>query len=531
MRRIAPRVLLSLSIVGVVAVCGAGVASAAPTFTVWGPLTGTYVAGAVQPIYVYGHVDQATAGYTARAFMDNVQLRSVSCMCTTLGQLSSKDPESSPPQPFTTFDTRVPPDGSRHTLRVEFFDVASGTTQTQSYTFAIDRTPPTVPGGYGATIAGDGVATVSWAPSFDPSLPDGSQGAGTAGYNVRSRVNAGPWSALAQTPFPTVRIPGASVSGTISVEVSAYDAVGNTSASVVATLTPIPDAGDPCDPAITSPPPECQEPPAGTPIDAEPDPDIDLDPSNGMSGAVRPLNAPATIFHLRSQDGGCRTSRCWATIRNRPMSWAVGNVRLEYPSADADVRVTSTIARTFTVNHWHLGSLSTYSNRCAWISGTTLGSPGSQTTSVCADPNYQPSFRQWQAPPFGGRLGGKLVRGNNCYNESGTWRTPGAGTCDRGTAIFLTGPTVECANVFVIPDGNTQPSCRSEDVIRTLNTQAEWSGYCVNWRYVTRDRQWVMVRDPRTLNRGGWVFIRLSALNPDRGTWMAYDKRGTCTAN
>jgi len=138
---------------------------------------------------------------------------------------------------------------------------------------------------------------------------------------------------------------------------------------------------------------------------------------------------------------------------------------------------------------------------------------------------------RWQAAPFGGVRAGALVRGNNCFNASGTWRTIGAGTCDHGTQTYLAGPTVECANVFVLPDGNTRSSCRSQDVIRTLDTKAEWGRYCVNWRYVTRDRQWVMVRDPRTLNRGGWAYIKLTALDADRGRWPAYDERGTCPPN
>jgi hypothetical protein len=95
------------------------------------------------------------------------------------------------------------------------------------------------------------------------------------------------------------------------------------------------------------------------------------------------------------------------------------------------------------------------------------------------------------------------VRGNNCFLADGTYVKPGLGRCDRGTAIYLDGPTVECANVYVLPDGNTRSSCKQEDVIRNLNTTSEWSGHCVNWRYVTKDRQWVMVRDPRDIHYGG----------------------------
>jgi hypothetical protein len=118
------------------------------------------------------------------------------------------------------------------------------------------------------------------------------------------------------------------------------------------------------------------------------------------------------------------------------------------------------------------------------------------------------------------------ARGNNCQNESGTFKQPGGLLCNRGTAIYLTGPTVECADVDVLPAGNTKDDCDPADTIRTLNTEHEWSGYCVAWRYVTKDRKWVMVRDPRNMITGGWVFIRLSSLAKDRSSWPVYDTPG-----
>jgi hypothetical protein len=56
-----------------------------------------------------------------------------------------------------------------------------------------------------------------------------------------------------------------------------------------------------------------------------------------------------------------------------------------------------------------------------------------------------------------------------------------------------------------------------------------YSGYCVDWRYVTRDRHWVMVRDThRSIKRGGWVFIPVGAFDPDRSKWKRLNERGTC---
>ncbi len=86
-----------------------------------------------------------------------------------------------------------------------------------------------------------------------------------------------------------------------------------------------------------------------------------------------------------------------------------------------------------------------------------------------------------------------------------------------------------CANVFVLPEGKTIKNCRDQDVVRDLDQRSESEGYCVNWRYVTKDRRWVMVRDTnRSINRGGWVFIKASALPSNRATWGGMGKNEHC---
>ncbi len=92
----------------------------------------------------------------------------------------------------------------------------------------------------------------------------------------------------------------------------------------------------------------------------------------------------------------------------------------------------------------------------------------------------------------------------------------------------MTGPTVECADVGLTVSGTTDPTCAQKNVIRNLDKRSEWSGYCVNWRYVTKDKQWVMVRDNREIYRGGWVFIKPDALTADRENWPGINDRGTC---
>jgi hypothetical protein len=71
------------------------------------------------------------------------------------------------------------------------------------------------------------------------------------------------------------------------------------------------------------------------------------------------------------------------------------------------------------------------------VSGTLLAGR-STSTSGCEDPRISPRVLQWQAVPFGApgdRMpNGFNVRSNNCFKKSGTYRTPGKDTCDRGTA-------------------------------------------------------------------------------------------------
>jgi len=47
---------------------------------------------------------------------------------------------------------------------------------------------------------------------------------------------------------------------------------------------------------------------------------------------------------------------------------------------------------------------------------------------------------------------GKLVRGNNCFRDDGMWLRAGGETCDHGTAIYLAGPSFQCADVSLLPD-------------------------------------------------------------------------------
>jgi hypothetical protein len=388
--------------------------------------------------------------------------------------------------------------------------------QSEPWTVVIDRTPPGQVSRFEALVDDALNVTVNWGPAMDPNLRDGSLGSGTAGYAVRYRIGTGAWTGPINTSFPTLQFHGAGAGQSIGVEVTARDRVGNVGAPITASLVLVRGDADPC--VAPSPPPECQDPPEGTPVDAESDPDVDLvadDPSSAADGER--LDTAANLRHLRAKSELCMTNRCWTTIRSGPSSWAMGMVRLEPPpGADPSLAVTSTVAETGVEDHWYFGGLSQLNLRCRWVSGTAIGR-ATQTTSDCHDGGEEYSFKDFQSSPYGGS------RGNNCFLQDGRWLAPGRGSCDRGTAIHLRSAAGECTDVGLRTDGGTR-GCKPEDVIR----QVLPAGTCVNWRYVTKDRQWVMVRDPqRPIQRGGWVFIPESAFEPDRDLWPSYGT-GTC---
>lgn len=114
----------------------------------------------------------------------------------------------------------------------------AGRTGATSWVVYIDRTPPSVPGDF-QLMAYDGsseTAVVGWDDSSDPSLPDGSQGSGLAGYDYRWQVDEGEWSAWASTPVPEVSLAQVQSGATIYIEVSSVDKVGNVSDAGTATM-------------------------------------------------------------------------------------------------------------------------------------------------------------------------------------------------------------------------------------------------------------------------------------------------------
>jgi hypothetical protein len=429
------------------------------------------------------------------------------------------NPDQSGYAPTLTYNVDTLPEGENH-FGIKAADIvgnqslpADGDDLSTVPVLKVDRTPPPPAPGLRLQDPANG-STFLWDPSADPLLTDGTPGSGTTGYLVRYQVNGTDWSADVPVNGTSFTVPGAEGGDVVDIEVRATDLAGNVGheSELDVQIGPIPE-------------------------DLVPD----NDPTNGLLAPLaRNPSYPATRFRLESDNHVCKTSRCWSTIRNNAQSWAVGNVRLnyKYPSGEqrdpGDVApVNSTLDRIAQgdgkLEDWQLGGLSWYSGGCGWVLGTALmGSPtGSTQSDACPSRAYHPDWPKWTSAPYGGRIDGHLVRGNNCFSEHGTPML--IANCHSGSKIYLTGPTVECANVYAIPDGKTIKTCHNEDVVRYLANRDDWSGYCVNWRYVTRDRRWVMVRDTnRSINRGGWVFISTSALPRDRATWGGKGKNEHC---
>jgi hypothetical protein len=137
--------------------------------------------------------------------------------------------------------------------------------------------------------------------------------------------------------------------------------------------------------------------------------------------------------------------------------------------------------------------ISSYNSNCGWVKSGLTGNTVLDGTSPCNE-GYRPSIKG-------------VISKINCSQYQ----------CGGGTAIFLrpNHATVECANVYPVPDGNTEGCSSPKERLRTI-AAGDSSGYCVEWRYVTKDQQYVMVRDRHFRNsQDSRLFIPISALDPD----------------
>ncbi len=188
----------------------------------------------------------------------------------------------------------------------------------------------------------------------------------------------------------------------------------------------------------------------------------------------------------------------WATIRDRPGTYVVGNaedgwlLNTKYESNDATSRGHR--ALSYLGNFQQTATspdalpFAAPEEQCGWILGERVGTP---TLRALSEP---------KCPDEAGLEITKYSTSTNC---------PEAQKCVHGTEVFLTRPTVECANVRFSRLGEPQ-GCA--DALNTIP-----AGACVEWRYVTRPArngsgQWVMIKDRARYDwNGSWVFVPRSS--------------------
>lgn len=150
-------------------------------------------------------------------------------------------------------------------------------------------------------------------------------------------------------------------------------------------------------------------------------------------------------------------------------------------------RVNVTGNRTVRNALYFVGLVTGNYDHCGWVNAQNVDQEGSDAESNCTT-----AFAEHDEG---------FAAGVNCVTGCN-------GTSD---AHFSThsGDVVECADVYPTPtEGEPQ---RCTEVVRTIPSQVVSAGYRVGWRYVTKGRKFVMVRDTNYHNLdGGWVFVSRS---------------------
>jgi hypothetical protein len=158
----------------------------------------------------------------------------------------------------------------------------------------------------------------------------------------------------------------------------------------------------------------------------------------------------------------------WVTIRNYAGSYVLGDAHDGW-TFDAD-------GHAYKNGLYFVGRVHGHYGGCGWIIAKQLD-PTSHVATACNGYIAKPTS-------FG--------RAFNCKK------------CGRGTPVGMVTSADECANVLPVHGGTL--TC--QDYVRR-----GVGPYLVDWRYVTVDGRWVMVKDPNFQDAtGSWVFIPRSAL-------------------
>jgi YD repeat-containing protein len=447
-----------------------------------------------------------------------------------------------------TFDPSAIPEGAQ-SFDVKTTDYAGRTVTSSPWTVKIDRSAPTVPTGFSVDFEDEtGQADVSWNGALDPVLPDSTPGAGLAGYTYRYRQGSGGWSAWADQSYPGFSLLGSQVGQTIEVEVTDHDAVGNTSVAGSALMTVTADPNTDCADHDSGAYPSTCIADKDYPMDSDdPDDNADLVPADASSsssqrlvspqadpgddaeddGSVSIVNrvpiTPARTYLVRvslsdDDDPNLPPSQRWASIRNNAGTYTIGNVKNGWQVvADQRVSVVPSSNRND-------------SNSVPWLRGVVADPDGNKIsgpTDGCGfviAKNTSDDAGASPPPAPGGSCTNfnmpiqNFTEKSNCPDYA---RSIGRHQCNHGTRVYLDNDTRMCANIALTESG-TSTGC----AVNGPNYLGELhAGHCVEWRYITRDkdpsgryfdrsRQYMMVKvRERSHAEVTWLFIRRTAID------------------
>jgi YD repeat-containing protein len=424
-----------------------------------------------------------------------------------------------------SFDPSAIAEGAQ-TFRAAATDYAANHVATASWVVNIDRTAPGLASGFTAYYdATNQQADIMWSPPDDPQLVDGTPGSGIGDFTYRYREGTGAWSAWTDNGgASSIVVPSNHAADEFDVEVQTADAVGNVGAIASAHVTTValPDTSDCQAHDIGGYPASCvDQDQEDLPMDDEPDPTtVSLTAQNGTQAQslTGPVHHTYRIsVHQREGQPFVPADYRWGTIRNRPGKYVTGQAHNGWwlTSDLAEDAPPSTGGESSAYRRGYvtrgIGSdphpPTNPPHGCGWVWLGNLDSSDVQN-DVTADC----STSQMHLGDTADTHEKGFSKLNNCPPPS---RIPASSNarCIHGTAIYITaqaGVDV-CADVGLSPNGNTD-GCTDPLLDEGGDPVHLPKNVCVEWRYVTGDDKWFMVklryRDNPTAS---WVFIPRTA--------------------
>ncbi|HEV3002423.1 MAG TPA: PA14 domain-containing protein [Solirubrobacteraceae bacterium] len=356
-------------------------------------------------------------------------------------------------------------------LRLRAIDAVGRESGANEWTVDVDHSAPSFDADFsiGAYFdSASGAAVVDWDPADDPLLADGSDGSGVSTYHYRVQRDGGPWSAWQATGENTAALASSRLGEPVRVEVRAEDAAGNSS-GVVSAATVV---GSACEPSADGYVPDCTDD-AYEGMD-DPENAAVLTPEAYLAVGTGTSAAPAPAIRYKVNVAG----GSWVTIRSRQQSYVLG-------LAHDGWYMNVTGSRNVGSANYKVGLVLGDYQHCGWINAAYLDPTEQREESNCTT-SFAPRDQNFAV-------------GVNCSG------------CGGGTRVRLRAATPECAVVHPTPAEGRPDRCQRK--IRSITSEQVARGYEVEWRYVTRGRKYVLVKDRHFNNPdGSWVFVHRSAL-------------------